>query len=787
MQNPHLISIESESTVPGKDPSTASVVTPKVFSISQHTVSVASQDYAAAGYHVTSASEADSGPAQKADAETVTRIQLTKWYIDSGAEYGVEIDSDGNILSHGSYEVSKIDTSKNTVTTWVLPDGWRIDRSYDGSAVDSDGNYYFSANGNITRFNPDTGVFTQWDLYSHPRMLYVNGGIYFEPDESSHIAKNNGNLNITSLNKDHNYIRISGEGSSGTVKAEIVTPSGQVYTARSNTNSDATFEIWSNAFLDDWKVRDDEMGNYTVTVTDLFSTDSATLRINMSGNQIYSPLNFDTSQSDTHQVFFQKLDPRTGELTFFFSDLLDGACTALNSHDDASLYFSTFANRHELSGIMKFSMETGQITHWSNIAEFHDEDFCYGGSKFTVSDKKIYWGSHDRSTLKIASLDTDTGAIREVAAPYSCDYGVGSIVPTDSESILFTGCNGNNLYQFEYHDETFTRYSGYSWFYDRYGWLDHDSTQLVNLYEGYSPDTLLWQGDNRGYNIFGTLNVTDFTRPTVTLTPTNVMSGTLDTNFVSFEVRSSEPVRGLSHAIEIDDEVDPDNYVYYDIDRPEDYERNSYYDSANFNLTVHNSGTITVQIPKGFVYTEDYVRNSASNIHELTFDLVQPSVHLNATSALNGTTVNNNTISFTASFSESVTGFSLGAVYFDYKPYFILDDDGNLIRTNFLQIESTKDYEHGEYYDQIEFNLVASGNVTASILIPEHQVENSDGIYNTASDTYVFTLNFTADLEPEVRRHSGSVISPLSGEVEIGILLPVIGNLSRTVRKARWQ
>ena len=455
-----------------------------------------------------------------ADAVSMNEIEVKEWVFGRDIRYGHAIDSEGDLFAHGGHLVSRIDVSEGTQTIWTLPESWK---SPEGSfsTVSSSGLYYFLSyntdegfrDGKLTSLNPDTGVFTQWNAYPSTRHANsVSNDIYFEPDDPLYITESSQrNLGFYGIMKSSNYLFMNVHGASGIVDTELVLPSGDILSKRSNADAEATLgSNFLRVFNSDYQIRDSESGNYTARVSDMFQTAEITFEVTATDDQ-YSQyyLRSDRVLSETSTIFLQKLDPSTGNITNFISDFAKDNHTRLVSSDSSgSLYFiTTPKSSDDLVGVMKFDPNTGDITYWSDISELD-----FSENKVAVSGEKIYWGNHvGRNILKLTTLDMQDNTLSEITVPYRCPSDISQITVDSSGTVYFDGCNYSNLYQFVPDTDTFTNF-GYGA--DEY--LKADSP------DADSPDVIYWAD----YSRMGTMNFVQTTPLTIseaaTISPTKI-------------------------------------------------------------------------------------------------------------------------------------------------------------------------------------------------------------------------------------------------------------------------
>ena len=474
-------------------------IIPKKYSITTITKSIDSYDFESKSY-TEKLNDSLEFPdiIQDADAQSAPAdsIEIKRWRSNhGGTQY---IDGEGNIFSHSnSYKISRIDITDNTQTVWTLPEELDIDNYVNNIEHNTSPSsyFYFIANGNMTRLDHTTDVFTQWKLPTETeQMMSSSDGIYIRPDNNDfYIINSQGNLNSTQIEKQGDTLYVYVEGASHDLKSSLTLPSGEIITKGGYSGSDGIDIIrFNDVFFDDVQINSDEAGDYVVTVQDMFQTSSTTFTLEeQDAYQVV--VGSDPQEFDTSVVFLYKLDPEANTITLFSSDLSNPDTyrsyrDLVATDPDGSLYFiqrGYYANVYPYEfthDIIKFDPNTSELISWANIQS-------NGISNIAVSDEKIYWTYYaGRQTVKIVELEIDTGMIKEVAMPYECSY-VYSIVVDDSDTLFFVGCGYNQFYKFVPSTETFTQfYVGYPNNLEKLHRID--STGTIYWSSGYSAGTI---------------------------------------------------------------------------------------------------------------------------------------------------------------------------------------------------------------------------------------------------------------------------------------------------------
>lgn len=560
-------------------------ITPQEFKASRHTGTVNSQDFVAARSDTRTEWDVPD-PLPDADAtHGPSEMWVKTW---NAHNRGVAFDSEGNLFSHGEYEVSRIDVSTQRQTVWTMPEGWGTsDNSF--STVDGSGHYYFVANGKLVKLDHNTGVFTMWDV-SPKGMRWTEDGIYFVPVGGEYISGIRHNyafpfllsggldLNVTRAYIDRD-VRISGEGASGYVKVMLVLPSGEVHVKDADVNRDATFHArFSNIFTPTDISDGQHLGEYTITASDLLSTSEMQVEVNRTGYHGQYP-----DSSTTNPAILQRLDPNTNALTTFFTDAqifpAIGPGHLSTMSDGGAFYYPVWTYGEE--GIVEFTPSTGDIKHWSGVPAW---------GAIAVSDKKVYWGNNiGRDTLKIVELDPDTGDIREVTSPHAYPhYGFISAAVDGDGSLYFTG---NHFYKFDTSANTFKRF--------------HTNLEVAGI---GADGTIYGRGEFWRNSIVAMTPVSDDEAPKVTILPGVHNNTAVYWNAVTFDVRFDEDVSGFESS-DILLLNSTEGITIHDL-----YSRPTQ-DYSNFYVHAPGGANLTIRIPEGSVIDHSHNGNVKSAKH----------------------------------------------------------------------------------------------------------------------------------------------------------------------------
>ncbi len=140
-----------------------------------------------------------------------------------------------------------------------------------------------------------------------------------------------------------------------------------------------------------------------------------------------------------------------------------------------------------------------------------------------------------------------------------------------------------------------------------------------------------------------------------------------------------------------------------------------------------DDGIFTVSIAANVATGDDGSKNTASNIYTLTTNTAEPTVEISSTSGDSGSEVSATTLSYTATFSEVVTGFELSDIT-------VSGTAGVTSATNFAGSDNVYTF------DVVKGS--SDGSVTVSIAA--YVAEDSAGNDNTASNHYTLTIETTA-------------------------------------------
>ena len=212
-------------------------------------------------------------------------------------------------------------------------------------------------------------------------------------------------------------------------------------------------------------------------------------------------------------------------------------------------------------------------------------------------------------------------------------------------------------------------------------------------------------------------STTDQTKPTIQIT--SAATSPTNTNPIPINLLFSEPLTGFEESdISVSGGVITAG-SYEIIDAVSD----DGVDPARFTITPSADGLITVGI------AADAAQDSATNGNpaasfDITYDGTAPSVSITSDSGNNGNSVEAATLSYTATFSEDVTGFEVGGIT-------VTGTAGVTSATNFMAVSAT-------VYTFDVFRGAPDGTVIVSIA--KDSAMDSAGNGNTASDGFVFTI-----------------------------------------------
>ena len=597
----HAVVEESTTT-------TTRIIVPETYEVRSFTTEVESSTEMAGSGDVRDVSE-PSGLVQNVDAQAVLdEIEHKRWFTSPHRVGSFTHDSSGNMFFGDGHEIIMINTTDNTKTTWTVPEGWNsLVVTADESGV------YLRGSADLARLDPNTGVFTSWDgvvggMQSIDGDLYTSGRGYMLDSPTQ--------LNITQFYKSSDNLVIRGEKASGTVRVEVTSPSNVTKTGSTYAGENATFSVTFDDFFDSSRrIYDYESGTYVINANDIFSAVEAVFEVNNTQHRYGRepvPVHAD-------KIFLQKFDPESSRLTLFASNLDLGRFRpySITSDHSSNLYILDLPTRrgwgsdvYMAMNILKFSPDDNAVTYWHDVQDNNAITWVYseGISNIAVSDDKIYWGYNaGRNTLQIAELDTETGIISEVTAPYRCtdQHKIRGMSADSSGSIFFIGCNHNSLYKFTPPD-TFTKFN----------------VGDINIPRAFSMDSsnTLYVGN---YGVVHAIKLLppDPANATITQDPLGILTypdhGAFTNNpEIPYRINFSKHIAGFeSDDINISGTADAS---------VESLSR----DRNGFILKVlaQNNGTVTVEIPECAVTDRRNVCNSPSSAHTTTVDTVPPTV-----------------------------------------------------------------------------------------------------------------------------------------------------------------
>jgi len=143
-----------------------------------------------------------------------------------------------------------------------------------------------------------------------------------------------------------------------------------------------------------------------------------------------------------------------------------------------------------------------------------------------------------------------------------------------------------------------------------------------------------------------------------------------------------------------------------------------------FDVEVSTSGTVIVDIAADAATNTSENGNSASNTYTLTVDL-PPSVTITSSSGSSGDTVNSSTLSYTATFNESVSNFVVGDITVTGTA-----NGSSPAASNFAGSGTT-----------YTFDVKVSSSGTVIVDIVANVATDTGGNGNSASNTYTLTVD----------------------------------------------
>ena len=150
-----------------------------------------------------------------------------------------------------------------------------------------------------------------------------------------------------------------------------------------------------------------------------------------------------------------------------------------------------------------------------------------------------------------------------------------------------------------------------------------------------------------------------------------------------------------------------------------------------FNVEATVDGRVIVSIAAESARDIAGNGNTASNNYALTIDSTAPTVTISSTSGGDGGTANTRTLSYTAVFSEAVSGFSEGDITVTGT---VISGSGAVI-SGFDASADNRTYT---------FNAIAPADVNVTVSIAAGVAYDGAGNGNTVSDDYTLTIDSTA-------------------------------------------
>ncbi|RMW37155.1 MAG: hypothetical protein EA446_07665, partial [Nitrosopumilus sp.] len=168
-----------------------------------------------------------------------------------------------------------------------------------------------------------------------------------------------------------------------------------------------------------------------------------------------------------------------------------------------------------------------------------------------------------------------------------------------------------------------------------------------------------------------------------------------------------------------------------------------------------SDGTVAVTINAG-VATDTYGNtNSISNTYDLTIDTTGPTVTITSSTGSDGDTVNNTTLSYTATFSESVSDFVIGDITVSGTA-----NGGSPAATNFAGSGTTYTFDV----------LRGSSDGTVAVTINAGVATDALSRTNQASNIYDLTIDTVAPTFTADRTGGDTIILTFSENVETTII-----------------
>ena len=168
-----------------------------------------------------------------------------------------------------------------------------------------------------------------------------------------------------------------------------------------------------------------------------------------------------------------------------------------------------------------------------------------------------------------------------------------------------------------------------------------------------------------------------------------------------------------------------------------------------------SDGTVAVTVGAGVATDAAGNSNSVSNTYDFTIDQTRPTVTITSSTGSDGDTVNNTTLSYTATFSESVSDFVIGDITVSGTA-----NGGSPAATNFAGSGTTYTFDV----------LRGSSDGTVIVNIAENVATDALSRTNQASNIYDLTIDTVAPTFTADRTGGDTIILTFSENVETTII-----------------
>lgn len=426
-------------------------------------------------YSVTSTIESDSWeieldnskswhPTASRNAEAVTATQdelgVTRFELDSSSRATAWHNGDvfyaHSSRWHGSIplDITMIDASENSVTTWQTP----LNSIVYSGLVDSSGSYYaMTHDGKFFRLDPVTGHFTTWN---EKRLIDTTNSPYLFADDSDNLyfvspsGSRSGSLNGDVITTTMPFVTLSSRTESDKLGAELITivvsvgATGAYYGTLETPDGDR--HLLSDSYNDYQSITRVStagvLGEYTANVQNRLGTTTVTLTLTEE-QKISTASSPSPTATDRLVVLANKFDPTTNQITSFYREYDSNLPYVVLEDVDESgtLYFDVFHGTEEYDayGAAQFDQTSGTLTIWPNTP-------C---RDLAAADGKIYCLDND----KILEINTSSNTVRQWIDPGHRENSAAWSIDVDSVGTVFF-IRDNNIVRLVPSTGTFTTF-----------------------------------------------------------------------------------------------------------------------------------------------------------------------------------------------------------------------------------------------------------------------------------------------------------------------------------------